>query len=1539
MASEASDGPAAVSRLAALLTAAAGTAPTPREIAEVLWLAGQSETAQEAGPTPPDPPRQAAGPVPHAPDGQTPGLPSPAVRQAPPDPRVPLHLPAPDAQPDAAVAPGPDPGTRPPAGGPSLLAPAPPMLHRPLALQRALRPLKRRVPEPRTRVLDERATADRIARLGAHPDVWLPVLRPAHDRWLRLNLVHDTGPTMPLWRPLVRELHTVLAQSGVFRTVTLHPVGPDGRARHVPVPADGRTVTLVLSDCMGPQWRPGAAGTRWYATLRHWAAHVPLAVVQPLPEHLWHTTALPAEPGLLSARAAAAPTATLTFTPYDPDPDPDPGPDAEDDPGSAARPPGSLPLPVLEPGAPWLANWASLLAGPGGTRLPGAAARLAPAPPEPAAPAGGVGPSSPQDLVLRFRATASPEAFRLAGHLALAVPSVPVMRLVQRTVERDPRPQHLAEVVLSGMLTATPGSPGHYAFRPGVRDVLLRTLPRTVRARTRAFLAQVGGLIDERAGLAAGEFRTRTSTADTPAPADTPDAPPGEPFATVTEETVRRLGGTDGAGSETGTEAEAGTDRHATGTDHETGTGAETGTAPLDDPATDAPRPIGDTPEAADASEAADAPTTLIAGRYRLQGPRGHGRRVREAVDTRTGERVVVHLYPPQPTGADRFLREARILAGIDSPHLIRVLDHGLHDPHPGSPGPATPYLVARFEHGVTVAELVAGSGPGVSLPVFARLVCDGTAGLAALHAHGLVRGQPGWDGLLLRPDGTLLLSRYALGEQSEGRDARGDREAFERWLGELAALVPDVPPGLRPLLDEIRRGHVPPAARDRLAAVRDSAGLRVRLFGRPRLDRGDRSLELPGPEAQALLCMLVLAHGDRLTVAQLAEGLWDGPAPDGSDGSDASEGSEGPDSPERRVDASARELARVLGPGTVAATRDGYALHLAGASVDMFAAEAELGQAAHGHSARPAHPLSDEEVAGFFAEEPLRGVPGPAAAAARARLRGVLRQLDVLHGARTLHFTAGAGLTGRPETRITLEYAVHQVLSRGGLGPGQYAVDVRADGYTVRADPGTALLPVLMAVLRWLPDHWATLRQAPPLRVAFGRPRPAVDGTGPVVVVVPPALYDEFTASSAAAGPHRFHPLYEGPSPAAWYWPGAERRDLVSGPHVTPDLGRLGVPAPGRAAVVHTRPGGPPALLDPAAPYGGGPPLPVTYYEVDLTPQRAARRLTLPSSGKGGFTAAVELSWRVSDPVAFVRGDTADVAERLFAHLAERAPGITRRHAPRRAVGAQRALVAELGDWPVPGLAVNCAVTLAPEYAPPPEVPGPAPAPRTPGDLFAGVRTVLFGFDGPLVRLFTAPRAREAALELLALAVEHRDPEDALTGRPLAVTAARESLVHPLDVLRVFARDPVGPLLRRRLDELELRAVTDAPTTHRSVVLVRTLYAAGLRVGVVTDVCAAAVAAHQERHRLPLTGWHGRGEDLTRLMPHPDALARALTGQDAPALLVGSTPAELGAAQRLGIRFVGLARNQTVEQSLRAAGCAHTVPSLTPLLEAAQAL
>ncbi|MFJ2930271.1 SAV_2336 N-terminal domain-related protein [Streptomyces massasporeus] len=1087
MASEAGSGPSPVARLAAALSAA-GAAPTPREIAELLWLASQLEEGAEEplGGEPsagqpgtgrtvaPETPATAEDPP--GPAEQPPAAPAPAHPTEPPvraaHDRVPLRLPAPRS-PDG---PQHHPGT----GGSPLLAPAPPMLPHPLALQRALRPLQRKVPSPHARLLDERATADRIARLGAHPDVWLPVLRPAPDRWLRLNLVHDTGPTMPVWRPLVSELHAALAQSGIFRTVTLHPATPDGRARQVPVLDDGRTATLVVSDCMGPQWRPGEAGDRWYRTLRNWSHRMPLAVVQPLPEHLWPTTALPAEPGLLTAPTTAAPTATLAFTPYDASPPPD----------------GALPLPVLEPGAPWLAHWAALLADPGGARTPGAVAWLPPAPAPPAEPAPDLTTASPEDLVLRFRATASPEAFRLAGHLALAVPSVPVMRLVQRTLDRDPRPQHLAEVILSGMLTSVPGPPGSYAFRPGVRELLLRSLPRTARGRTREFLARVGGLIDERAGLAAGQFRAETGDGHGEA---------GPAFATVSEETVRRLGGTD---------------------------------------------PQADT--------AAVAPTILF-----------------EADD-----------------------------------------------------------------------------------------------------------------------------------------------------------------------------------------------------------------------------------------------------------------------------------------------------------------------------------------------------------------------------------------LTGHPEARITLEYAVHEMLSRGALAPHRFDVRVRGSGYDVHTEPGTYLLPVLVAVLRGLPEVLTGLVDPPPLTVTFwDRPVPPPEPPpvpADIQVIVSPAVYEQFAASSAAQGPQRFQPLYQDGAtdtpPVAWYCPLSpattpepEARDLVRGPFITRDLRRLGIPAPGRTAVVHTRPDGPLTLLNPARPHGDGKPRLVTYYEVDLTTHQAHHRVSLPSSGKGVFAAAVELSWHVEDPVAFVRAEVGRVSEPLLGHLLEEAARITRRHPLRRAGAAQRAVNAGLSRWPVPGLSVTASVQLDREGAALPEPQGAAPAQLPLPRLLGEAETVLVGFDGPMTRLFSASTAREAVLGLLALVDEHRDARHSLPG------AVRETFAHPLDVLRAFAQDPLGPLLRARLDEIELRAVPHAPATHNSAPLVRTLHASGRRVCVITDVCAEAVPRYLRPYgALPLAGVHGRAEDLALLTPHPDCMLRALdacAGSAATGLVIGSTVAELAAAQRAGLRFVGLARNTTTDRQLREAGCETTVTSLAPLLEAAHSL
>jgi RNA polymerase sigma factor (sigma-70 family) len=539
--------PAPLARLADVLARAAGRHPTPHELAELVWLAGHDKErgpAQEPTDAPPAPPHT---PAPSETDDASPEPAPQPAREPGTTGHAPLHTAA--ASTDRPDEDG--------AGGAyaSLLAPTPPMLPHPLALQRALRPLKRHVPSPAAWELDEGATARRIAREGARPGAWLPVLRPRPERWLSLHLVFDTGPTMPIWRPLVRGLHTAIVQTGAFRTVELWRATADGALqRHRPSaaapppthsdalpPGNDRTVVLVLSDCMGPQWRDTPSGRRWYRTLHRCAGTMPVALLQPLPERLWRRAALPVAPGLLTAPRAVAPNSALSFAAYEPEPLAD----------------GALPLPVLEPTAPWISHWATLVAGPGGVEVPGTVAHVTGLPPEPdpaAADAPDVTSMTPEDLVLRFRSIATPEAFRLAGHVAVCEPYLPVMRLVHAAIDPHPQPQQLAEVVLSGMLRAVPGVVGRYEFRPGVREVLLRTLPRSAVGHTVDMLTRVSAEIAANAGAVPGEFRALVPLLAGRGSGGT--AVDGEPFALVSRETLGLLRGPVGSAATTRTVVE-----------------------------------------------------------------------------------------------------------------------------------------------------------------------------------------------------------------------------------------------------------------------------------------------------------------------------------------------------------------------------------------------------------------------------------------------------------------------------------------------------------------------------------------------------------------------------------------------------------------------------------------------------------------------------------------------------------------------------------------------------------------------------------------------------------------------------------------------------------------------------------------------------------------------------------------------------------------------------------------------------------------------
>jgi len=504
---------------------------TSEDIRDILWLAprvrprpSQADGHDGGSRSPPtaEPPSPARADV----RGQPPDVPL-----RPPEQDHTLHLPGPAASVGRQAAP--------------VRVPAALALPDRLGLGRALRPLKRRTPSRHRFQLDEQATADKIADGG----LWLPAMRAAPERWLELAVVVDGYESMSIWRQLTREFREVLEQLGAFRDVRFwvldrvgrdpsrpsvrrwRPGAPPRSTGELTDPA-GRRAIMVISDCVGPLWRSGAA----QRMLAGWGTHQPVAIIQPLPQRLWaytHARPVPVTlhagwPGMPNARLAVSTTA---------------------EPALPAT--GTVPVPVLELDAAWLASWSSLV----GTSAPAGVSALAvlchPGPDSSAqlgTPGAGRAPrrsSDARQVLQRFRASASPEAFQLASYLAAAAPiSLPVIQIIQQKMLETPRQSQLAEVFLGGLLRrADPGTDTdpdavHYEFvTDEVRELLLKQLGRSDIVRV---LLVVSTYLDVHFGQAR-DFRALLAGQDIAG--DHLIGPDSHAFALIAERLLRLMGG------------------------------------------------------------------------------------------------------------------------------------------------------------------------------------------------------------------------------------------------------------------------------------------------------------------------------------------------------------------------------------------------------------------------------------------------------------------------------------------------------------------------------------------------------------------------------------------------------------------------------------------------------------------------------------------------------------------------------------------------------------------------------------------------------------------------------------------------------------------------------------------------------------------------------------------------------------------------------------------------------------------------------------
>ncbi|MCB9592908.1 MAG: protein kinase [Sandaracinaceae bacterium] len=170
-------------------------------------------------------------------------------------------------------------------------------------------------------------------------------------------------------------------------------------------------------------------------------------------------------------------------------------------------------------------------------------------------------------------------------------------------------------------------------------------------------------------------------------------------------------------------------------------------------------------------------------GPYELREPIGEGgmAQVFRAVGPESEEVAVKVLRggaDASPEQLARFEREIRIAEGIDHPHLIRVIDHGVDEA-------LGPWLAMPLVRGMTLRDLYARKSlcPEAAVLLLAPLA----EALAELHSRGLVHRDVKPENLMVSPLGDVTL--VDLGLALAETDTRHTRE------GEVAGSVPYMAP------------------------------------------------------------------------------------------------------------------------------------------------------------------------------------------------------------------------------------------------------------------------------------------------------------------------------------------------------------------------------------------------------------------------------------------------------------------------------------------------------------------------------------------------------------------------------------------------------------------------------------------------------------------------------------------------------------------------------------------------------------------------
>jgi serine/threonine protein kinase len=192
-------------------------------------------------------------------------------------------------------------------------------------------------------------------------------------------------------------------------------------------------------------------------------------------------------------------------------------------------------------------------------------------------------------------------------------------------------------------------------------------------------------------------------------------------------------------------------------------------------------------------------PGTVLGQRYRLDERIASGGMgdVWRGVDDVLGRTVAVKLLLPslleEPGFTERFRGEARTMATISHPGVVDVYDYG-------SDSAIGAYLVMEYIQGEALSRTLARVGRLTAGRTMA-LVAQAAEALHAAHQNGVVHRDVKPGNLLVRPDGTLVLTDFGIARQAGAAQLTADGSVLgtasyispEQAMGERATPLSDI--------------------------------------------------------------------------------------------------------------------------------------------------------------------------------------------------------------------------------------------------------------------------------------------------------------------------------------------------------------------------------------------------------------------------------------------------------------------------------------------------------------------------------------------------------------------------------------------------------------------------------------------------------------------------------------------------------------------------------------------------------------------------